>query len=253
MRYKVWQIYLTDSHSKLPSKIKKATKSVKEKFQDLNYELLDSKSLRAFIETNYSKEVLWAYDMLNPLAYKCDLGRYCLLYKHGGWYFDISIECTKGISIEKDIDMLVFRDILRYSKTSWAVSNGIIWSKPGIEIFKIAIDKVVDNCIHQYYGDNPLYPSGPVVFGEAIARGHRGVKIEFGDLVTPKIPFTRKGIPILKSIFRGKFITSDGTCLGLLKTVQGGDLARLGAHGTNNYNKIWSEKNVYKSNQNEAI
>ena len=79
----------------------------------------------------------------------------------------------------------------------------------------------------------------------AIAAENKGMHIQFGDLVCPRIPFTKKGFPILKGIFRGKFITPNGKVLGLLKTTQGGDLSRLGATGTNNYNKIWGEKRVY--------
>ncbi len=246
MKAKVWQIYLSKEGAKLPKRLEEASKSVKTQFQDDIYKLLCEEELREFIQSNYPKDVLWAYDLLNPYAYKCDLGRYCLLYKYGGWYFDISIICKKKIEPEINTDMLVFRDELKHSKTSWAVSNGIIWSKPSNKVLETSINEIVRNCLEKWYGKNPLYPTGPVLFGESIAKSSRNLNIIFGDLICPKIPFTKKGIPFLKRFIRGKFILPDGEVIGLLKSSKGGDLSGLGAEGTNNYNELWMKKKIYK-------
>ncbi|WP_320675442.1 glycosyltransferase family 32 protein [Prochlorococcus sp. MIT 1341] len=247
MAKKIWQIYLSNSPNKLPPILEKATSTIKRYFKGYQHNLLREDDLRDFIFRKFSKEVLWAYDTLIPLAYKCDLGRYCLLHQYGGWYFDISVVCKNYIEIEEQIDMLIFRDDLRHSRTSWAVSNGIIWSKPKNGILENAINDVVRNCKEKWYGENPLYPTGPVLFGECIAKSSRNLNIIYGDLICPKVPFTKKGIPFLKSLFRGRFVLPNGRTLALLKKSHGGDLLRLGGQGTNNYNHIWEKKEVYKS------
>tara|TARA_E500000331_G_C17116786_1_gene652091 strand:+ start:98 stop:835 length:738 start_codon:yes stop_codon:yes gene_type:complete len=242
---KISQIYLSEEDKELPYKLKEASKSIKIKYPDCKYKLYNAKSLREFISNNFDKEVLYAYEILKPFAYKADLGRYCLLYINGGWYFDISIICKAKYEVEKKYDLLVFRDELKYSETSWAVSNGIIWSKPKNNIFRQCIDDVIRNCREKWYGKNPLYPTGPVLFGEAIAKRSRNYNILIGKLDCPTIPFTNKGIPFLKSLIRGKFKLPNGKTIGMLKSSKGGDLTSLGGHGTNNYNILWNNEDIY--------
>ena len=245
MENKIWQIYLSETDHELPKSLIKTTKTINNFFIDYEHEILKGKDIREFIAKKFPKEVLWAFDTLKPLAYKCDLGRYCLLHEYGGWYFDISVTCRNYFRPSNDIDMLVFRDVLKHSRTSWAVSNGIIWSKPKNSILEIAISDIIRNCKEKWYGKNPLFPTGPVLFGEAIAKGSRNRRIMYGDLICPKIPFTNKGVPFLKEIFRGKFVLPNGKTIGLLKKSPGGDLSRLGAKGTNNYNHLWEKGEVY--------
>ena len=53
-------------------------------------EYYSDKGSRDFVENNYDKRVLDAYDKLKPGAYKADLFRYAILYKRGGIYSDLS-------------------------------------------------------------------------------------------------------------------------------------------------------------------
>jgi len=41
------------------------------------------------------------------------------------------------------------------------------------------------------------------------------------------------------------FVLPDGTIMGWGKPTDGGDLKGLGAKGTNNYNELWAQKQVY--------
>ncbi len=243
----IWQIYLSRTSNQLPKALETATKSIRDCFKDYEHKILFNDELRGFISNRFSKEVLWAFDSLKPLAFKCDLGRYCLLHEYGGWYFDISIICKHFFQAEEHIDMLVFRDELKHSRTSYAVANGIIWSKPKNQILEQAINDIVRNCKEKWYGETPLHPTGPVLFGEAIAKANRGLNLLYGDLICPKIPLTRKGIPFLKNIFRGKFILPDGKKFALLKASPGGDLSRLGAKGSDNYNFLWEDRDIYSN------
>lgn len=47
-------------------------------------------ALRAFIADDFDKDVLSAYDRSDALSKSC-LGRYCLLFEHGGLYSDPNI------------------------------------------------------------------------------------------------------------------------------------------------------------------
>ena len=239
------QIFISDREEKLSPFLELTSKSIKKAFKNCNHKIYNNEELREFIKINFSNEVLWAYDKLRPYSYKSDLGRFCLLYKHGGWYFDIGVKCVKGVEIKNDIDMICFRDEQRHSKTSWAASGGIIWSKPNNNILSAAIEGIIINCKENWYGRTPLCPTGPALYGEAIVKYNRGKNIIFGDLIRPMIPFTRKNFPYFKHIFKSKFILPSHNTIGIVKPSKGGDLKSLGVKGGNNYNYYWHSKSVY--------
>ena len=243
---KVSQIFISDKDEKLPKFLQISTKSVKSKFINCDHTIYTNKSLRYFIKENYSSKVLWAYDSLNPYSYKSDLGRFCLLYKLGGWYFDIGTTCIATFIVNRKIDMICFRDEQRHSLTSWAVNGAVIYSKPSNIILKKAIDAIVNNCREKWYGRTPLCPTGPSLFGEQIAKENRGKNLIIGDLIRPMVPFTRKNFPFLKRLIRAKYILPNGKALALVKPASGGNLRSLGVKGSNNYNNFWKAGNVYR-------
>ena len=242
----VSQIFITDDNEKMPRFLQRSTKSVRKYFLNYNYKIYNNKELRLFISNNYSKDVLWAYDSLNPYSYKSDLGRFCLLYKLGGWYFDIATTCITSFEVSKEVDMICFRDEQRHSLTSWAVNGAVIYSKPNSIILKNSIDTIVSNCRDKWYGRTPLCPTGPSLFGEQIAKNNRGKNLIIGDLIRPMIPFTRKNFPFLKRLIKSKYILPNGRALALVKPASGGNLKSLGVKGGNNYNHFWKARNVYK-------
>ena len=247
MNLNVSQILLTTKKIKdLPNSLQKSSSSIHEYYRDHNIVLYDNDRLYEFINKYFGKEVIHAYESLNPLAYKADLGRYCLLYELGGWYFDIAIECIKKIPTPNEIDFICFRDEQRHSKSSWAVCNGIFWSKEKNKILSKCIDNIIINCNSKYYGRTPLCPTGPTLFGQAIAIENRDQNIIFGDLIRKNIPFTRKNVPILRKLIKSKFYLDDGFSYALLKPAKGGDLTSLGLKESNNYNNYWHSKIVYK-------
>ncbi len=245
MTKSVSQIFLSDDKEEFPKFIRKTSSSIKRIYSDHSYKLYGKEELRDFIKDNYESEVLWAYDVLRPFSYKSDLGRFCLLYKLGGWYFDIAVECLLRVDIENEFDMLCFRDEQRHSLTSWAVAGGIIWSKPGNEIMSTAINLIVKNCKEHWYGRTPLCPTGPSLFGEAIATKNRDKNLIFGYLDRPMIPFTKRNFPYFKKIVKAKFRLPSHKKFALLKPAAGGDLKSIGAKGSNNYNDFWHTKSVY--------
>ena len=239
------QIFLSNSDQEIPSFIKSTSSSLDKIFKDHTKIIYDNRMLIDFIKLYFDKDVLLAFKKLKPLAFKADLARYCLLYKLGGWYFDIAIRCIRRYDIPEETDLLCFRDEQRHSKTSWAVCNGIIWSRSKNIIHYKSIEKIIRNCRTNWYGRTPLCPSGPALFGEAIAENNREQKIIYGDLIRPNIPFTRKNLPILYRIFKAKFYLPNGKPFALLKPAKGGDLKKLGVRSSDNYNDYWKNKDIY--------
>lgn len=48
------------------------------------------------------------------------------------------------------------------------IYNAILIAPPNLDIFKIAIDKIVDNVNKKYYGKNDLMPTGPGLLGNIL-------------------------------------------------------------------------------------
>ena len=77
----------------------KCVDRLKKENPEFEHRLFDDADCRAYIEENFSADVVEAYDRLLPGAYKADLWRYCVLYKTGGVYLDIKFQCEPGFSL----------------------------------------------------------------------------------------------------------------------------------------------------------
>ena len=232
----VSQIFLSDDGAELSPYLGHAVGTVQQAFSGANYQLYTKETLRDFIQDNYDKEVVAAYDSLKPYAYKADLGRYCLLNKLGGWYVDIGVRLVHLVDVGPRIKFLAFRDIQRFSFTSWACSIGILYSQPNNLALQFAIEAIVNNCQEQYYGITPLCPTGPTLLGAALAANGGQSDFVYGDYLELTTNHQNKN---------RAFVLPDGTIMGWGKPTDGGDLKGLGAKGTNNYNELWAQKQVY--------
>ena len=192
---------------------------------------------RDFLRDAFPSDVLDAFESLIPFAYKADLVRYCLLYVFGGWYVDIGLRCVEREIVMSDhVDLLAFRDRHSSTKSSYACANGAIFSKKGHPALARAIELVVQHVSARYRGVSPLCPTGPNLWGRAIAMTDLSESSLFGDFVelTPSMPFKNKAM-----------LMPDGSLFAQNKNAEGGDLASLGALGTNNYAKLWYAGEVY--------
>jgi mannosyltransferase OCH1-like enzyme len=234
------QIFLTENNQKLPELLQDRVDLIKAFYPEMKHVLYDMDSLRNFIQENFDKNVVHAFDSLNPYAYKADLGRYCLLYIFGGWYFDISIKLNLKLNLNKDINGLFYRDMAFNlfnqfgSSCPYAISNAIIFSKMKNEIFQLAIEKVVKNCKDKCYGDNCLWPTGPFLLGKALAEINSLKDYIFGDFL-PLTPLHEN-----KNL---AFVFPNGLVHAYFKDKQ---LVDFGAQGINNYAELYKLKNIYK-------
>jgi mannosyltransferase OCH1-like enzyme len=200
-------------------------------FPDMPHVIWDDSSIKSFLKKNFDKDVLDAYNVLNAYAYKADLASYCILSKMGGWYSAITNEIVSTPPVLKDKDMIIFRDIQKNSRTSWAVACQLIYSKPKNPVFDVAISMILDNVHNKFYGATPLCVTGPSVFGRAVAQVGDIDRYSIGDFIDGEDKF---------------FVLEDDQKLANYKKLNSGE---IGISGTNNYNDLWYDKNVYKEKE----
>jgi mannosyltransferase OCH1-like enzyme len=230
------QIFLSDTDQELSPFLRHAVSTVKSAFPNDNHTVYNKNSLRKFIADNYDADVLGAYDALRPYSYKADLGRFCLLNKLGGWYFDIPVRVMNPVEVGDRIEWLAFRDIQRFSYTSWACATTVLYSKPNNSALATAIEMIVNNCQEKYYGITPLCPTGPTLLGAALAANGGNVNFVYGDYLELTPTYEQKN---------RAFVLPDGTIMAWSKPSGGGDLTGVGAKGVNNYNELWADRQVY--------
>ena len=72
---------------------------LKEQNPEFEHYLYDDDDCRNFISKHFDEEVVEAFDLLIPGAYKSDLWRYCILYVTGGIYLDIKYKPIYGFKL----------------------------------------------------------------------------------------------------------------------------------------------------------
>ena len=232
-------------------------KIMKETNKHIKFVLFTDEDCRGYIKTNFDNNVLWAYDMLAPTAYKADLWRYCVLYKEGGIYLDIKLICYELDLLRKEEFLRV--DDLKNNKVSSGYNietysdenyindnykvNGI-WqavmaAKKGSNILKAAIDNVIKNVINQYYGYNSLCPTGPImIYNIAIKFNveYMNMKLERPYVNNNTILVTFFGFPIIKII-------------DFYRELLNYNFKKLYNHNSKYYSKLWIEKQIYNTNK----
>ncbi|MDK4679439.1 glycosyltransferase family 32 protein [Kingella negevensis] len=238
----IHQIYISDEPAgQLPAALNQAVQSVNQNVQHTQHVIYFKETLREWIMQNYGAEMLKAFDKLVPYAFKADLARYLLLYKLGGWYFDISTRVINPVNrIDDNIDMIAFMDLFHQQGIPVAYCNGILYAKAGSPILEKLIDYVCYNISHEIRGRTTLAATGPVALGHILAQegaNHRILTGSFMDL-TPTHPRKNRG-----------YVFHDGFLFALHKGENmGGDLSAFGAKGTNNYLQLYQERKEYDPN-----
>lgn len=242
----IHQIMLVDGYhlpAQLPPLIDANRRALRELYPDAAYTLWSGDALREEISQGFGRDVLNAFDTLAPYAYKSDLARFCLLYRHGGLYVDLTNRLLNPLRPPAGAGIASFRDYDLLSPSWTAVNGGVLWATPGRAEFEIAIDYVLENCRTRFYGRNPLYPTGPVLLGRALAAAmaRRGQQAEADD----------QWIGVCRPLTPGQptenvaFIAPDHSLVGMRMKGAGGDLVHVGMSGSNNYNDFWHRRTAY--------
>ena len=149
---------------------------------------------------------------------------------------DIAVRVVNPVEVGPRIEFLAFRDIQRFSYTTWACATTILYSKPDNIALTTAIEMIVNNCHEQYYGITPLCPTGPTLLGAALAANGGNANFVYGDYLELTPTHEQKN---------RAFVLPDGTIMAWIKPSGGGDLTGVGAKGVNNYNELWAARQVY--------
>lgn len=135
------------------------------------------------------------YKKLKPGAYKSDLSRAVLLYIYGGVYVDSDAECFMSLddvfasisatmSSKSDVESTTMPTKSMYKglptflaprDTTLAgvcleMHNGFFICQPKHPFLRQWILDMLTNIENNYYGLNPLAPTGPICFGQAIRK-----------------------------------------------------------------------------------
>jgi mannosyltransferase OCH1-like enzyme len=133
-------------------------------FLELNpeyeYQFFEDEDCRKFIEDNFDKTILEAYDTLIPNAFKADLFRYCYLYKNGGVYTDCKMILRLPFRewIPKNDDYILVED---YGNKQFY--NAVMGLKSNNNAIYSAILKIKDNTTDYVYGFKCLEYTGPAL------------------------------------------------------------------------------------------
>lgn len=238
----------------LPPKVEENIASFKAVHPQLPHQLFTASSIRQLIKEHFDADVVDAFERLKPFAYKSDLARYCIMYLYGGVYADISVYFLRPWS-PRVLSALVqaeaqttatpiglFRDF--QSATVWDTANGVFSTPPGQKAFLQAIEMICRNVKSQYYGKNALCPTGPVLFGKAIAASCEPEDLVVGDSRWIEPGPDLKGIIHQRShafVFRNKLVA-------LTRKRGGRPISDIGITGGNTYPEMWSAGDVYAAN-----
>ena len=138
------------------------------------YYYFTSYDCRVFIQ-KYYPEVLDAYDLLLPGAYKADLWRYCVLHKYGGFYMDSRMYPYASFDsvITRDTEFMSCID-----GTPNMLYQAILGAIPQSVYMKGAVDECLDNIKRRLNRIGDLAITGPRVMGRAL---NKALKLPVGQ------------------------------------------------------------------------
>lgn len=240
IRMMLHSIFLSDDKRDvalaLPEKIHSNIESFIRCNGNLRHNIFTTESLREFIKSKFDLDVLNAYDDLIPLAYKADLGRYCVLYESGGAYSDLSIYYFDGFFDPNNIDRIhVFRDAS--SGAPWIVSNSIIAAPPKAAVFSSCIKKIVQHTRERYYGENALCPTGPHLFGAELASTTRLKEIACGETIR---------LPQKDGVHNFAYVSKFNEFMAI-NYKRGHGISSLGAKVNQSYASAYNRREIYNS------
>ncbi|MCR4265983.1 glycosyltransferase family 32 protein [Nitratireductor sp. ZSWI3] len=243
---RIFQILISDrpaAEAPRSDALERNIASFRQTYPEASHHIYGDEELQDFLSESFGSEVLAAYRVMRPYAYKADLARYCLLMKFGGLYSDLSYMHVRRIEPRSRSKMVVFRDIPGHP--SWSVSNAIIFAKPGSSVLDRAIQRVLAHCKSGHYGVSPLDPTGPYMFGRILAETDDWRAIEFGD--SSRLNVDATGRTNIVKIMPG------GEVVAIRNKTRDGTISDLVPNSGNNYNKLWRDRCVWGESSSRTL
>jgi mannosyltransferase OCH1-like enzyme len=137
-----------------------------QKNQKFKIKYYDDAKCRKFIEDIFPQDVLEAYDILKPGAYKADLFRYCILYNYGGVWSDLTDNYL--ISLDEIIDfnndeLFLIDDRPMGKNNIKGIQISFMAAKPKNKLYLKCIRQIVKHCQERKIGNSPLAVTGPLL------------------------------------------------------------------------------------------
>jgi hypothetical protein len=162
------RIFQTFEHKSFEPLFQKFVDDWKIYNNDFEYFLFDEQDRQKFIKNNFSSNVYDAYTRIMPPAFKCDLWRYCILYKYGGFYVDIDTVCLSSLDnfINADIEFVTPIDLNIGDLEYHNLSNGFIGTIPKHPILANCINRILNMVKEKYMPpENIMNFAGPGCLG----------------------------------------------------------------------------------------
>ena len=154
----------------IPQVILDSYKKDLEKSPEYSMFYFDDFDCQCFIEENYGIEYLSLYNKLIPTAFKADLFRYLLLYKHGGVWMDFSM--SLNIPLDKIIaqfKQVYVRDRIHLMHGNWmnkvAIYQGFLCTVKGTDVLRITIERCLKNIKDRNLTLSCLAVTGTILLG----------------------------------------------------------------------------------------
>lgn len=176
-------IHQTFKTKKLPLELQEIVFRIKDTCPTFEYRLYDDEDIINFIKENYDEETLELYNMINPelgMA-KADFFRYLLIYKVGGFYFDIKSYPKRDLTEWAEHFSFItahwchrhHADSLKYKFGEF--QNWHIMSEPGHPIIAKVIQRMKENIRNYVHRPGKidektdiLEVTGPLCYSRAI-------------------------------------------------------------------------------------
>ena len=229
------KIFQTWHTKELPLKMKECVNMIKVQNPEFEHFIFDDTDCREFINNNFNREVVDAFDSLVPGTYKADLWRYCVLYMHGGIYLDIKFYCEDGFKLIN----LIKEEVFVFDRPGWSkpghltLHNGFICVKKNNKILLECIHNIVKNVKTNNYGYNCLYPTGPGLLGD--------IWVNY-NLKTMTYPLEKN----FKLSFTGDGYSLEGKTI--IKQYEGYRDAQKTFQMTDRYYNLYDKQQIYKNN-----
>ena len=130
----------------------------------------DDFDCQCFIEENYGMEYLSLYKKLIPTAFRADLFRYLLLYKHGGVWMDFSMSLIRPLKdIVSTYKQVLVRDRIHSLNGNFlnkvAIYQGFLCSIRATKLLELTIEECLINIKEKDYTNSCLGVTGTILFG----------------------------------------------------------------------------------------
>jgi mannosyltransferase OCH1-like enzyme len=221
---KIFQTWYTKD---LPPKMKERVENLKRQNPRFEHFLYDDNDCRELIKKNFNSDILNAYDMLIPGAFKADLWRLCVLYLYGGIYMDIKFMCVNGFKL---IELTEQNHFVKDRLGPLSIYNALIACQKGHPFLMMGIRNIVYNVNNNYYGSHPLDPTGPIMLGKLVLNNKLKLNID--------LKYYEDGGYI---IYKNRFVIST--------EYPEYDTERTNTYNllnTKRYDALWNERRIYK-------